>query len=258
MTEEKLHHLGCFKSQIGEYVFLPGDPHRCKVIAEYLENPQLVANNREFVTYTGWLNNTRVSVTSTGIGGPSAAIAMEELVQSKAHTFIRVGTCGGINPNIPKGTLILPTAAIRKDGTADEYMPKEFPAVADFTVLTALKNAADELNCANATGVVECKDSYYGQHNPDSMPVANMLKDKWQMWQKAGALASEMESSTLFVVASVRCVRCGTVLMLMSNKERKKKYQRDDSVNEGAPDISLAVKTAVRAMSLIIQNDKTE
>lgn len=252
-VSDKLHHLGCYPEQLGRYVFLPGDPGRASLIAKQLEHAERIAVQREFVTYTGTLDGVPVSVTSTGIGGPSAAIAMEELSRSGAHTFVRVGTCGGIQETLLPGTLIIPTAAIRKDGTAREYLPLSFPAAANFDLVLALRSAAEKLGYPNRVGIVECKDSYYGQHDPESMPVCRELQEQWQMWKRAGALASEMESSALFVVAAVRGVRCATVLLLVSNHER--------SFAPGEPqysyEIDRAIDTAVLAMRRQIAQDRT-
>lgn len=252
MEHERCHHIQCKIGEVGEYVFLPGDPERSKLIASYFDKAEFVVSNREFVTYTGWLNGKKVSVTSTGIGGPSAAIAMEELVKLGAHTFVRVGTCGAIQESLEPGMLIIPTAAIRKDGTGREYLPVEFPAVADFSLVAALRDAARRFRHPHALGVVECKDSYYGQHEPEKMPVRVMLTEMWQAWKNAGALASEMESSTLFVVASALHVRCATVLLLCRNREREKAFGtgpvRSDSVH-------IAAETAVEAMRSMIAQD---
>ena len=141
---EKEYHVNLTKGDVGEYVILPGDPGRCEKIAQYFDNPVLVANNREYVTYTGTLNGVKVSVTSTGIGGPSAAIALEELVHCGAHTFIRVGTSGGMQKEVLGGDVVIATGAIRLDGTSKEYAPIEYPAVANFDVVMALKESAKE------------------------------------------------------------------------------------------------------------------
>ena len=166
------YHIQVAKGEVGRYVIMPGDPGRCEKIAEYLENPVLVASNREFTTYTGMLDGEKVSVTSTGIGGPSAAIAMEELVACGAHTFVRIGTCGGINTKVKSGDMVIATGAIRMEGTSREYAPIEYPAVPDFQVATALVQACKELNEPYHCGVVQCKDSFYGQHAPERMPVS--------------------------------------------------------------------------------------
>jgi uridine phosphorylase len=255
MEHQKCHHIQCEMGKVGEYVFLPGDPERSELIASYFDKAEFVVSNREFTTYTGWLDGTKVSVTSTGIGGPSAAIAMEELVKLGAHTFIRVGTCGAIQESLEPGMLIIPTAAIRKDGTGREYLPVEFPAVADFSLVTALSDAARRLRHPHILGVVECKDSYYGQHEPERMPVGLMLERLWQAWKSAGALASEMESSTLFVVASVLHVRCATVLLLCRNREREKAFGTSPVRSEA---VHIAVETAVEAMRNAIVQDKQQ
>ena len=201
------YHLQIRKGDVGRYVILPGDPKRCALIAEHFESSRLIADSREFVTYTGFLNGEKVSVTSTGIGGPSAAIAMEELVKCGADTFVRIGTCGGMELDVKGGDIVVATGAIRKEGTSREYAPIEFPAVADLTVTNALVNAAKRLGYTYHAGVVECKDSFYGQHEPESKPVSYELTEKWNAWLRLGCKASEMESAALFIVASYLHVR---------------------------------------------------
>ena len=142
------YHLKIRPGDVGRYVILPGDPGRCEKIARYLEDPRFVASNREYTIYTGTLEGEKVSVCSTGIGGPSAAIAMEELIHCGAECFIRVGTCGGIEENVLGGDLVIATGAIRMEGTGLQYAPVEFPAVADFQVVNALAEAAKELSTA--------------------------------------------------------------------------------------------------------------
>ena len=140
--EEMQYHLQIHNGQVGKYVILPGDPKRCEKIAAYFEHPVLIADSREFVTYTGTLEGETVSVTSTGIGGPSAAIAMEELFKAGAHTFIRVGTCGGIETEVQSGDLVIATGAVRAEGTSREYAPIEYPAVANLDVICALREGS--------------------------------------------------------------------------------------------------------------------
>lgn len=250
---ELMHHIKCKEGDVGKYVLLPGDPGRVAKIAAYLDDAKHVQTNREYEIWTGYLEGEKVSVMSTGMGGPSAAIGIEELNMIGAHTFIRIGTCGGIDPDIEPGTLIIPTGAIRKDGTSTEYVPVEFPAVPNFELVTALKAAADRLGHNNTLGVVECKDSFYGQHAPERMPVKYELQQKWQAWKMAGAIGSEMESSTLFVVASVLRVRCASILLLLRNKEREESYNTGIvCVNEMSP----AIETAIEALRSAIKRDR--
>ena len=196
------YHLHIKKGDVGRYVILPGDPKRVPLIAKYLDDAKLIADSREYVTYTGYLDGEMVSVTSTGIGGPSASIAMEELYKCGADTFIRMGTCGGIALPVIGGDVVIATGAVRMEGTSREYAPIEFPAVADFDVALALRTAAKKLGLRHHMGVVQCKDSFYGQHDPDIMPVSYELKNKWEAWKRLGVLASEMESAALFTVAA--------------------------------------------------------
>ena len=246
------YHVGLKAGDVGKYVLLPGDPKRCQKIAEYFDDAKLVADRREYVTYTGYLNGEKVSVTSTGIGGPSASIAMEELVKVGAEKFIRVGTCGGIQPEIKGGDLVIATGAIRMEGTSKEYAPIEFPAVANLDVVNALVKASDNLGYTHHTGIVQCKDAFYGQHNPEIMPVSYELENKWEAWKRLGCLASEMESAALFVVASFLKVKIGSIFLVVANQEREKLGLENPVVH----DTDMAIKTAVEALKILIKKDK--
>lgn len=246
------YHIGLNKGDVGEYVILPGDPKRCEKIAAYFDNAQLIADRREYTTYTGFLNGTKVSVTSTGIGGPSASIALEELVNIGAKTFIRVGTCGGIDTKVKGGDIVIATGAIRMEGTSKEYAPIEFPAIANLDVINSLVSASKNLNYEYHTGVVQCKDSFYGQHSPEKMPVNYELLNKWEAWKKMGTLASEMESAALFIVGSFLKVRVGSVFLTVANQEREKLNLENPVVH----DTDKAIKTAIEALKILIANDK--
>jgi uridine phosphorylase len=250
-SQDKEYHIGLKAGDVGEYVILPGDPGRCEKIAQYFDSPKFIASNREYVTYTGFLNGVKVSVTSTGIGGPSAAIAMEELINCGAKTFIRVGTSGGMQPEVMGGDLVIATGAIRFEGTSKEYAPIEFPAVANFDVVEALRKGAKALKMKAHTGIVQCKDSFYGQHSPNSMPIASELNAKWKAWIDCGALASEMESAALFTVASVRRVRVGSVFLVVANQTRREMGLPDTQVH----DTDGAIKVAVEALKELINKD---
>lgn len=243
----KQYHIGLERGDIGKYVILPGDPKRCEKIAQYFDNPRLVADRREFVTYTGYLDGEKVSVTSTGIGGASASIAMEELVKVGAEVFIRVGTCGGMALDVKGGDIVIATGAIRMEGTSKEYAPIEFPAVPNLEVVNALVSAAKKLGYDYHTGVVQCKDSFYGQHDPESKPVGYELMNKWEAWKKLGCLASEMESAALFIVASYLNVKVGSVFLTVANQEREK----DNLENPVVHDTEKAIKTAIEAIKIL-------
>ncbi len=250
----KQYHIGVAKDEVGKYVLLPGDPKRCALIAQYFDNPQLIADSREYVTYTGYLNGVKVSVTSTGIGGASASIALEELVACGADTFIRIGTCGGMQENVLSGDVVIATSAIRFEGTSKEYAPIEFPAVADLTVTNALVKAAKDLNQPYHAGVVQCKDAFYGQHRPETLPNSYELLNKWDAWCKLGCLASEMESAALFVVASYLKVRCGSCFLVVANQERAKRGLSNPQVH----DTNIAIKVAIEALKNLIEKDSIQ
>lgn len=248
----KQYHTGVGPGDVGEYVIMPGDPKRCEKIAKYFDDVQLVADSREYVTYTGYLDGIKVSVTSTGIGGPSASIAIDELAKCGSHTFVRIGTCGGMQDDVCGGDVVIATGAVRMEGTSREFAPIEYPAVADLDVTNALRDAAREMNVTHHTGVVQCKDSFFGQHEPEIMPVSYELENKWQAWLRMGCLASEMESAALFIAGSFLRVRVGSCFLVVANQERAKKGLPNNQVH----DTDLAIRVAVEGIRNLIKMDR--
>jgi uridine phosphorylase len=249
---EKLYHIDFDDTHGASYAILPGDPGRVEKIASYLENPRFYHQNREYTTWLGGIGGATVMVMSTGMGGPSTAIAVEELYKTGVKNFIRIGTCGGMALPVTGGDLVIATGAIRMEGTTREYVPIEFPAVANLDITNALVKAAGKLGAQWHAGIVQCKDSFYGQHSPDRMPAGYELKDKWEAWKKAGCLASEMESSTLYIVSQILGARAGCVLNVIWNQER----ELNGMSNPHCHDTSLAIKTAVEAVRMLIQTNE--
>lgn len=252
VDKDRQYHIQVAEGEVGRYVLLPGDPKRCAKIAAYFDDPVLVADSREYVTYTGYLDGVKVSVTSTGIGGPSASIAMEELVRVGADTFIRVGTSGGMQLDVKSGDVVIATGAVRMEGTSKEYAPIEYPAVADFEVTNALIQAAKKLNQDYHVGVVQCKDAFYGQHSPETKPVGYELMNKWDAWVACGCLASEMESAALYIVGSCLRVRVGSVFLVMANQERAKQNLPNPVVHN----VEAPIEVAIEALKQLIAQDK--
>ena len=251
MNEEIMYHIGLPVSVRAKYAILPGDPGRVPKIAAYLEEPCELGFNREFRTWSGTLCGETVLVTSTGIGGPSASIAMEELIRLGVDTFVRVGTCGGMNEKVCAGDVVIATGAIRMEGTSREYLPIEFPAVADFGLVRDLVDGAEAIGLPFHTGVVQCKDSFYGQHSPQSMPNGAELLRKWDAWIAGGCLASEMESAAIFSVAAARNVRAGALFHVVWNQIRRDRFG-DDSESH---DTDRAIRVAVEGLKRTIRND---
>ena len=251
---EKLYHINLSKEDIqgAKYAILPGDPDRVPKIAAFFDNPQKIGQKREYVSYLGELCGEKVLCVSTGIGGPSAAICIEELAQLGVETFIRVGTSGGMQLKVNAGDVVVVTGAIRMEGTSKEYLPIEFPAVADLDVTCALRDAAKKLGYTYHTGVVQCKDSFYGQHAPQRMPVGYELENKWQAWIKGGCLASEMESAALFTVCATLGTRAGAVMLCVWNQEREKAGLDQNEEH----DTEKAIKTAIEALKILINEGK--
>ena len=248
----KQFHIACTQGDIGRYCILPGDPGRVPAIAALFDDAKQIAYNREFNVWTGTLLGEKVTACSTGIGGPSASIAMEELHKCGADTFIRTGTCGGIALDVQSGDVVVATGAIRFEHTSREYAPIEFPAVADFQVTNALVEATKKLGFPLHTGIVQCKDSFYGQHDPAASPVYYELQQKWESWKRLGVLASEMESAALFVVAAALGCRCGSCFHVVWNQEREA-AGLDQKMSE---DTSSSVKVSVEALKLLIEADR--
>lgn len=211
---ELQYHINMKKGDVGRYVFLPGDPFRTDYIASFLDNAELVAHNREHKTWTGYLDNVKVSVTSTGMGCPSTAICVEELLKIGADTFIRIGTAGSVrspeDSELYDGAIC--TAAVRDEGTTIHYIPIEYPAVADRHVVEALSKAAKARGLNYLEGITQSKDSFYGEVDPDSSPSADRLKERWKAWRMGNVVCSEMEAAAIFIISSIRGARAGAIM----------------------------------------------
>lgn len=248
---DKMYHIGLTKDDMKGITaaILPGDPGRVPLIAAQLSHSKPIAQNREYTSWSGTdARGKEILVMSTGMGGPSTAIAVEELHMLGIDTVIRVGTCGGMQPEVCAGDLIIVSGAVRQEGTSREYVPVEYPAVADLTVTNALKAAAEALHFRHHVGIVQCKDSFYGQHDPKRMPVGYDLMNKWDAWKKAGVLASEMETAALFVVSGILKMRAGAVMLCVWNQERELMGLGNDEVH----DSEASIKTAIEAVTNLI------
>ena len=221
---EQVKHLPIKFGEVARYVIVPGDPNRVPVIAESLENVINQGQNREFNACKGTHKGIEVSVVSTGIGCPSTAIAVEELSYIGAEVFIRIGTSGSVDKSAKKGDIFIATAAVRDDGTSKQYIPIEFPAIASHNVVSSLIKASENLNIDSKVGICQSKDSFFGETEPDRMPVAPYLDFKWKSWQEGGVGASEMEAATLFTLSQIKRIEAGAILAIeTSDKETIKK-----------------------------------
>ncbi len=241
--EEPQHHLRLRRGDVGRYVLLPGDPGRCEAIAAHFDDAAFVTSFREYTTWSGTVNGEKVSVVSTGIGCPSSAIAVEELIKIGADTFIRVGTSGAIQPSTPDGSLAVVTAAIRDEGTSSHYLPMEFPAIADPQVVDAIARACRNLGIEHRLGVSQSKDSFYGEVEPERMPMADRLRERWGIWTAGGAICSEMEASTIFILGAIYKVRTGGVMQMHSGEGE---VNRED-----------LLRAAVESLRVLIEDDRS-
>lgn len=245
-----MYHIGLKKADLqgARYAILPGDPGRVKLIAEKMENPLFLKTNREYTSFLGEIKDEKILVISTGMGGPSTAICVEELAMLGIKNLIRVGTSGGMQTEVKAGDIVIASGAIRQEGTSKEYVPVEFPAVADIDLVLALREAAKELGYQNHVGIVQCKDSFYGQHEPKRMPISYELENKWLAWCKAGCLCSEMETATLYIVSSILKLKAAAVLLVVWNQEREK-LGLD---NEETFDVDQEINVAIKAIEKLI------
>lgn len=252
MTGSIMHHIALRHGDVGRYVLLPGDPGRCERIARRFDDARLVARNREYETWTGTLTGVLVSVTSTGIGCPSAAIAVEELLQCGADTFIRVGTAGGMHRGMQTGELAIVTAAIRDEGTTSHYLPMAFPAIADLDVVLALREAARRTGARAREGVSQSKDSFYGEIEHERMPLHERLAERWQAFIAGGAICSEMEAAAIFIIASIHRVRAGGIMACVGNPDMT---EAQVAHSMKAFDLDEVINTAVEGLRVLIERD---
>ncbi len=250
---ELQYHIQMKAGDVGRYVFLPGDPGRCEKIAKYFDNPQEIAYNREYKTYTGTLLGTTVSVMSTGIGCPSTAIGVEELIKIGADTFIRIGTSGGMQPGTNTGDVAIVNSAIRDEGTTLHYMPAEFPALADIDVVASLRSGAEKIGIPYRVGPTQSKDSFFGEVEPDRMPVSDRLKRRWKAWIAGGAICSEMEAAAIFIISAIHRTRAGGVMLMASMEENEDPIER-----QALWDVDRAIRVAVEGLKILIEQDKQD
>lgn len=249
---KKMMHIGLEPGEVGRYVFLPGSPERTEKIAAYFDNPKEIAYNREFRTFVGELDGVKVAVTSTGIGGPSAAIAVEELHQCGADTMLRVGTCASTSEKVSLGDVVIPNGAVRMEGVSTHYLPIEYPAVPDFQVVKAVEQAAQKLEFPYNVGVTITKASFYTQTTPETKPVGPELVYKWQAYEKGGATSTSMKCSVLFCVGASLGIRTSSVMISATNFGE---YSNDaDDYPSGWEE--RAIEVGIEAMKIMIRKDK--
>jgi uridine phosphorylase len=247
MSEKEIYHLKIDNNEIGSYIFLSGDPERVKSISEKFELSHKVHDSRGFIIYTGYLDGTKVSAVNSGIGCPSTALVIEELIMLGAHTFLRVGTCGALQSNIANGDLIISTASIRDEGTSRQYVPVEFPAVANIDLVLELIQSAKVSESTYHVGITHCKDAFYSELS--SYTAHNLeTSNRWTTWQRSNALGTEMEASIIFILSSLRKCRAGTILTVVGSTV-------DGGLIADGTSVQRSVDIAVKAMTSLIKKD---
>lgn len=248
---DKVFHLGLVKEQLqgANMAIVPGDPERAKRIAEQLDSPICLAQTREFHVYLASLNNKKIVICSTGIGGPSTSIAVEELAQLGVNTFLRVGTTGAIQPHINEGDILVSTASVRLDGASQHFAPINYPAVSDFHCTAAMVKACEELELAHHVGITASSDTFYpGQERYDTYSgyVNRAFHGSFEEWQNLNVMNYEMESATLFTMCSALGLKAACLAGVLVNRTRKE-----------IPDVDLAqveaqtIQAVIKAASLL-------
>ena len=240
-------HIMCGVGDVARYVLMPGDPSRVKRIADKFDRAEKKAEYRGYVTYTGETGGIGITSTSSGIGCPSTAIVMEELMKIGADTFIRVGTCGALVPQLDSGDIVVATGSVRWEGTSKTYIATEYPAVASYQVVNALLQAADELNIKVHPGIIISSDAYYGGND-------EVLRE----FGEANVLAIEMEASLMFTLANIRGVRAGVICTVDGNifkgtgkgefESGEEKGELAEKVQKGIED---EIRIAVKAVQIL-------
>ena len=252
IQDKKPIHLKISHQDIGQYVFIPGSVERVEKIASELDNPRVVGRHREFYVMTGTLDGTMVSVVSTGIGGPSTSIVMEELHALGVHTMVRIGSCASTSTLSRIGDVIIPKAAVKMEGTSRSYLPNEFPAVPDFQIFSTYLRAARRSGFPHNSGITITKDSFYTEVSPRTKPVFPLLQFQWDAYERGGATNTSMECSTIFTIGSVLGIRTASVMICATNYQAysndDKDYPRDWEHR--------AIKVGIEGMRMIIADDK--
>ncbi len=249
-------HLHIKEGDVGRYVLLPGDPARCEKIAKYFDNPHFVAQNREYVTWSG------TPAGREGIGGfhwhrlPVCGDCGGRIDRVGADTLVRVGSSGSMQPNVHMGDVVVVTASIRDEGTTSHYLPLEYPAVADMDVVNALRAGALKLGLSHHCGVSQSKDSFYGEVERTRMPMAGHLEERWNAWVAGGAMCSEMESSALFILSSIYRKRAGGVMLVINESDLAETAEEDAAKHMREFDADSVIKTAIEGFKILIEQDR--
>lgn len=219
----KQPHILCRAEDVAERVIMPGDPQRVLRVASYLDEWREVGYNREFRTITGTYKGMPITVTSTGIGGASAAIALEELIACGAKNFIRIGSAGAVQSNVGIGDMVIPTASVREDGASKMYISENYPAVADFELTSMIIDTCKKLQYVYSSGVIRSHDSFYIDDE----------KERMAFWNEKNVIASDMETATLFTLSQLRGVKAACILNNVVRYEGALKESIEEYVETG-------------------------
>ncbi|OON38576.1 uridine phosphorylase [Izhakiella australiensis] len=251
MAQSDVFHLGLTKADMqgATLAIVPGDPERVKKIAGLMDNPVHLASHREFTSWRAQLGGKSVIVCSTGIGGPSTSIAVEELAQLGIRTFLRVGTTGAIQPHINVGDVLVTTGSVRLDGASLHFAPMAFPAVADFDCTTALVAAAREMGASPHVGITASSDTFYpGQERYDTFSgrVVSRFQHSMEEWQQMGVMNYEMESATLLTMCASQGLRAGMVAGVIVNRTQQEIPNAETMKQTESDAVKIVVEAARR------------
>ena len=258
------YHLKLVPGDVAPYVLLPGDPKRVEIVAKHWDEAHKVADNREYITYTGVYKGAPITCTSTGIGCPSTSIAMEELARVGATTFIRIGTCGTVQDYIENGDIAIFDSAARYDGASHLYAPPQFPAVATHEVVSACIEAGDRLGYHYHVGTTRSADTFYAGHPHPGSSFNNFWQSNWRYFfedlKRLNIVAAEMEASVIFVLARVWGLRAGGISVVLDNMLKvsgeKKQFDPQKDVDHGEEHIEKLAIMGSEIVRILFEHDQ--
>ena len=262
----KQYHIQLDEGESAPYVLLPGDPGRVEAIAAVWDSAEKMASNREYVSYRGTYKGMPIACTSTGIGGASTAIAMEELARIGAKVFLRVGTCGAFQPQVRDGDLVIFDSAARYDGTSRTYAPLEFPAVADHSVLQACIRAAEALGICHHVGCTRSHDGLYARHPEPEASFNNYWQSDWKEHyrdlERMNILASEMEAGVVLTLARLWGLRAGgmavSVINMLHADEAQNEYDPTKDFDTSEDTVTTLARMGSQALHTLWEQDKAD
>lgn len=246
MTDNIQPHIRCGVKDSANYALLPGDPQRVDRVRPFLSDVRDITFNREYKSIVGYYKGVKVMVISTGMGGPSVGIGVEELKNIGVNTMIRIGSCGALKSGMKLGDIVIANGVVRDEGTTKAYVKEIYPAVPDTSLLFDIISSAEEMNIPYHTGIVRSHDSFY---TDEEDKIDNY-------WSNKNVIAADMESAALFVIASLRGIKAATILNVVVEYENDLEDGINSYVDGGNTTMTGEEREILTALEAIVKMDK--